>query len=589
MAIAATIKHIRLGDLLVQGKVISETQLNKALQEQKRSGRKLGRVLVELGIVEEDKLLNHLAEQLGIPFVDLKHYKFVPETVRILPEIYARRFRAIVLEEREHDLLVGIADPTDIFAYDKLSALLKQPFSFALVREADLLSTVDIVYRRTDEISTLAEELGEEVGESDFDIDQLLAGADVSDAPVVKLIHSVFQDAVQVGASDIHIEPDEAVLRVRQRIDGVLHEQVIPERRIASAVATRLKLMSGLDIAEKRMPQDGRFSMKIQDINMDVRVSTMPTQYGESIVMRLLNQSAGFLELSELGMPKEMLPRFLTLIHKPHGMVLVTGPTGSGKTTTLYAALSELNNQDKKLITVEDPVEYRLPRVNQVQINEKIELHFADVLRAALRQDPDVILVGEIRDHETAQIAVRASMTGHLVLSTLHTNDAISTAIRLMDMGVEGYLAAAALRAVVAQRLVRRICISCIAPHEPDAQQAAWLRELFGSDSGSHSFMKGRGCARCNQTGYRGRIGVYELLEPNEVMLEAMRKNDLVGFMKAAKKGYGYRPLSLAGLDYAIAGITTLDEVQRIAGEIDEGPALPDTGRDVSHSPATVT
>lgn len=572
----AMMQKVRIGQLLVDKKLISESQLEAALEEQKRVGRKLGATLVELGIVREDDMLQALAEHMGLPFVDLKHYRFDPEIVRILPEMHARRYRTIVLNENEDGgLLVGMADPTDIFTTDKLHALLQQNLSFAIVREAELTKTIDLVYRRQDEISSLAEELGEELAQSDFDVDSLLQTADIGDAPVVKLIHSVFTDAVQVNASDIHIEPDETLLRVRQRVDGVLSEQTIPEKRIAPALTTRIKLMAGLDIAEKRLPQDGRFSIRVAETSLDVRVSTMPAQYGESIVMRLLNQSAGFLQLAELGMPPVIRGRFEKLIHLPHGMVLVTGPTGSGKTTTLYAALSLLNSPETKIITVEDPVEYRLPRITQVQVNEKIHLDFAGVLRSALRQDPDILLVGEMRDKETAQIGVRAAMTGHLVLSTLHTNDAVTTAPRMLDMGVEGYLIAAALRAILSQRLVRRICDSCITSYEPDEQESGWLSSMLGEKAESVRLKHGIGCPHCNNTGYRGRIGVYELLEQSREMIDALRINDANAFARAAEENTKFINIPHNVLAYASNGITTVSEAQRIIGEREEESLRP--------------
>ncbi|HEX9802244.1 MAG TPA: ATPase, T2SS/T4P/T4SS family, partial [Gammaproteobacteria bacterium] len=354
-------KKIRIGDLLVDHKVISEGQLNQALAEHKKSGHKLGRTLIELGFLNEEQLLQFLSRQLQVPFIDLKHYKYKPETVRLVPETVARRYRAIALDESQGAVLVGMADPTDIFAYDELTRILKRPIRLAVVRESDLLRTIDSVYRKTEEITSLAEELSEELSETDYDIDSLLQGSDVSEAPVVKLLQSVFEDAVQIGASDIHIEPDEHVLRIRQRIDGVLQEQVMKEKRITGALVSRLKLMAGLDISERRLPQDGRFNIRVKEHSIDVRVSTMPISYGESVVMRLLDQSGGHLELDRIGMQPELLSRFRQNIQKPHGMVLVTGPTGSGKTTTLYGALSELNEPEKKIITVEDPVEYRLP------------------------------------------------------------------------------------------------------------------------------------------------------------------------------------------------------------------------------------
>ena len=563
-------QKIRLGDLLVQHRMISEKQLTEALAEQKKSGHKLGRVLVQLGHVEESDLLNFLGKQLDISFIDLKHYHFRPQTVRLLPETHARRYRAIVLAEKGEELTVGMADPTDIFAYDALSRMLKRPLDVVLVRESDLLRTIDIVYRRTEEISSLAEELGEELSDSDYDIAALEDDEGQVDAPVIKLLQSMFEDAVQIGASDIHIEPDESVLRIRQRVDGELQEQIIEGRRVASALVTRLKLMASLNISEKRLPQDGRFSIRVKDRNIDVRLSTMPIQYGESMVMRLLDQSAGLLELEKLGIPDGMLKRVRRLIDRPSGMVLVTGPTGSGKTTTLYAALNRINQARSKIITVEDPVEYRLPRINQVQVNQKIGLDFARVLRTALRQDPDVIMVGEMRDRETAEIGLRAAMTGHLVLSTLHTNSAPATVMRLLDMGAQGFMVAAALDGVLAQRLVRRICESCGEDSKPDHAQLAWLKGVLGDEAlGQMQFRAGKGCAYCSNTGYRGRIGVYELLEMDEELTDALRRMDTDTFSKLARSRADYKPLLHCALDYAAAGITSLDEVTRLAGGID--------------------
>lgn len=563
-------KKIRIGDLLVEHKVISEQQLMTALADQKKSGRKLGRVLIENGFITEDQLLEFLSRQLRVPFIDLKHYKFNPETVRIIPETFARRYRAIALKEGRSGLLVGMADPTDIFGYDELSRLLKRNIEQALVRESDLLATIDMVYRRTEEITSLAEELGEEMGEGDFDLNQIAQSGDMAEAPVVKLLQSIFEDAVQIGASDIHIEPDESVLRIRQRVDGVLHEQVMKEKRIATALVSRLKLMGGLNISERRTPQDGRFNIRVRDHNIDVRLSTMPIQYGESVVMRLLDQTNGVLDLEQLGMPPDLLARFRRNIHRPYGLVLVTGPTGSGKTTTLYAALSELNDPGRKIITVEDPVEYRLARINQVQVRPNIGLTFAKVLRAALRQDPDVVLVGEIRDRDTAEIGLRAAMTGHLVLSTVHTNDAVSTANRLMDMGAEGYLVATSLAAILAQRLVRRICESCTEPYQPDVQEMAWLYNTLGHEAETARFQRGAGCPHCNNTGYRGRIGVFELLELSQDTVDALRREDSIAFSRATRRTKGFRPFALHALDYARQGVTTIEEVLRVAGAIEE-------------------
>jgi MSHA biogenesis protein MshE len=562
-------KKVRLGDLLIDHKLISQAQLEQALSDQKKSGQKLGRVLISDGYITEDQMLEALSEQLKIPFVDLLHYKFNPDIIKLIPEIQSRRFRAVALSADDSGILVGMADPTNIFAYDELSRILRKPIRLAVVREIDLLKTIDTVYRKTDQISNFAEELNDELTDSDIDLGALLADADVADAPVVKLLQSLFEDAIQIKASDIHIEPDEKVIRIRQRVDGVLQEHIMDEIRIAPALVLRLKLMAGLDISEKRLPQDGRFSLKVKDHNIDVRLSTMPVQYGESVVMRLLDQTGGTLDLNAVGMPKVLLERFETLIRRPHGMILVTGPTGSGKTTTLYAALQTLNVPEKKIITVEDPVEYKLPRINQVQINSDIGLTFSAVLRSALRQDPDIVLIGEMRDEETAEIALRAAMTGHLVLSTLHTNDAVSTVNRLLDMNIKSYLLASALHAIMAQRLVRRVCESCAQGDELNEQQKAWLSSFVNEKQFNVTFKKGIGCAHCNYTGYQGRIGVYELLEFDKNLSDILSHGDSGSFIKEARNSRLFRPLNMVALQYAVEGITTMDEVIRISADID--------------------
>lgn len=560
-------QKIRLGDLLVEKKIITVAQLEHALQAQKKSGARLGKALISLGYIDEQGLMDFLAQQLQIPYVDLRHYQLRPSTVKLLPETLARRFRALILEEKQNGLLVGLVDPTDIFAQDEIAKLLKRPVSVAIVRERDALNAFDTLYRRTDEISSIAEELGEELADSDYDLAQLAKGADVTDAPVVRLLQSLFEDAIQVKASDIHIEPDENLLRVRQRIDGVLQEQVMKEKRIAPALVSRLKLMGGLNISEKRLPQDGRFNIRIKDRAVDVRLSTMPTIYGESVVMRLLDQSQGVVGLEHTGMPDELIANFRRIIHKPHGMVLVTGPTGSGKTTTLYAALSELNKAERKIITIEDPVEYRMPRINQVQVNFKIGLTFANVLRTALRQDPDAILIGEMRDQETAEIGLRAAMTGHLVLSTLHTNDAVSTANRLIDMGAAGYLVASSLQAVLAQRLIRKVCENCSETHEPDVNELAWLKSNPQLSCNEVTFVQGRGCMQCNNTGYKGRVGIFEFLEVDTELADALRRSDTSDFYRIVNGRKDFKTLGQSALDLAAEGISTLEEVIRVAGE----------------------
>jgi MSHA biogenesis protein MshE len=564
-------KKVRLGELLLENKVISEEQLKAALIEQKRTGRKLGRVFTDLGMVREEQLHDLLAKHLQIQFVDVRQLNLDAAVVRLLPEAHARRFRALVLQADSRGLLVGMSDPTDLFAYDELTNRLKQPIRIALVREADLLKTMDVVYRRTDEIASLAQEVREELSEGDIDIEKLAVDEGSADAPVIRLLQSMFSDAVQVRASDVHIEPGEHVLRVRQRVDGLLQEQVIDGRRVASALVTRLKLMSGLDIAEKRLPQDGRFTVKVKEKSIDVRLSTMPTQYGESVVMRLLDQSANLMSMDQLGMPPDMTARFRELIERSAGMVLVTGPTGSGKTTTLYSAINYLNHADTKIITVEDPVEYRLDRVNQVQVMSKIGLDFARVLRTTLRQDPDIILVGEMRDQETVDIGLRAAITGHLVFSTLHTMSAISTVHRLLDMGAAPFMIASAVHAIIAQRLVRRVCDSCGTETEPNPNQLAWLVTQVGEQKAQTlKFREGNGCTYCNLTGYRGRAAVYELLEIDRPLADAIRRGDPVEFMNVARGRPSFIPLAQTALDLASRGVTSLAEVIAVTSGIDD-------------------
>lgn len=563
-------KKMRLGDILLEAGVISEDELHAALALQKRTGHKLGRALMDTGAITESELHSFLSKRLNIEYIEITSLKLDQEIVQLLPEVHARRHRALVLQVDQTGLLVGMADPTDILGYDELQRILKKPIRLALVKESDLLRTIDIVYRRTDEIDKLAVALKEDLDDGGIDIDELQADEEMDDAPVIKLLQSMFKDAVQVKASDIHIEPDEYMLRIRQRVDGVLQEHQIEGRGIAAALVTRLKLMAGLDISEKRMPQDGRFTIRVNNQNIDVRVSTLPVQYGEAIVMRLLDQSANLLSLSKLGMQQELLQRFTRLIERPGGMILVTGPTGSGKTTTLYSALNHINRPETKIITIEDPVEYRLGRINQVQVNSRIGLDFGRVLRTALRQDPDIMLVGEMRDKETVDIGLRSAMTGHLVFSTLHTNSAAGTVNRLLDMGAPGYLIAAALQGIVAQRLVRRVCENCKEPLTPSASQQAWLIQQLGEKLAEEAeFVRGRGCNYCYLTGYRGRIGVYELLEVDAKLTDLIRKEDLDGFLKACEEKASYVPLDQCALDYARDGVISLDEAIRIAGGVD--------------------
>lgn len=563
-------EKVRLGEILVQQKLLTEEQLGQALTEQKRSGRKLGRVFVEHGFVTEEQISGALARQLDIPYINLKFFNINPELVRLLPETQARRFRALVLEDRREGLLVGMSDPTDLFAYDEISRLVKRQIELAVVNETEVLAAIDRIYRRTEDISTLTRELEQDLGDVSVDFGALAVNPGLEEAPIVKLLQSVFEDATQVRASDIHIEPQEGRLQIRFRIDGVLHLQTEADSKIASSLALRLKLMSDLDISEKRLPQDGRFAIRVKNQRIDVRISTMPTQYGESVVMRLLNQGGTTLRLDAIGMPPALVAQFRAIVSRPNGLVLVTGPTGSGKTTTLYCALAELNSVEKKLITVEDPVEYRLPGINQVQVNDKIELNFARVLRSALRQDPDIVLVGEMRDQETAQIGLRAAMTGHLVLSTLHTNDAISTPLRLMDMGVPRYMVGSSLQAVLAQRLVRVICESCSTPYAPTPNEYEWLRLELGELVERNQYFHGKGCSHCNGMGYRGRTGVYELLEITRAVADAANHADPSHFMKVATAQMAGETLRRHAVQLVVQGRTTVMEAMRISNQSED-------------------
>jgi MSHA biogenesis protein MshE len=564
-------QKIRLGDLLIEQGLLSDGQLKSALDEQRRSGRKLGRIVVDSAFVTEEAISQALARQLQIPFVDFKNFNPRPELIRLLPEAQARRFRALVLAENDGRLRVGFVDPTDLQAYDEIARVLHREIELAVVTESQLLALVDRVYRRTEEISGLARELKDELGDAPIEFADMFGSASgAEEAPVVKLLQTVFEEALRARASDVHIEPQERSLRIRFRIDGVMHLQTEADAKIAPAMALRLKLVSGLDISEKRLPQDGRFVIKVRGAPVDVRISTMPTQYGESVVMRLLNQNTGLLGLDRLGLPADMLAALRRAIRRQSGMVLVTGPTGSGKTTTLYAALAELNTVESKIITVEDPVEYRLPGINQVQVNDKIDLGFERVLRSALRQDPDIILVGEMRDETTAEIGMRAAITGHMVLSTLHTNDVVSTPIRLLDMGVPRYMVALSLQMVIAQRLLRVVCEQCAEPVSPTPTEREWLRSELGDQVDSQRFRRGRGCTHCSGSGFQGRAGIYEMLEMGSELVEAINSDEVGVFVQAARRQMGGRTLRRDAVRMAAEGRTTIDEAMRVTNQFED-------------------
>lgn len=556
-----------LGATLVAQGLLKPEHLTEALAKQKRSGHLLGRILVDNNYATEEQISQAIAQQLNLAYVDLRRFEVQQPVVQLLSESQTRRFAALVLEDRGDSCLLGVVDPSDLRSQDAVAAVLKRHLTLAVITNQQLLQTIERVYRKTEQIGEFAREVEREVGSQDTVIDLALSGHSVSegDAPVVKLLQTIFDDAGRVNASDIHFEPQETMLVVRFRIDGVLHVQVQADLRIAAMLIVRLKLMAGVDIAERRLPQDGRMAVKSGESRFDIRMSTMPTQFGESVVLRLLRQDSIRKSLRDM-MPARICETFERVIRAPHGIVLVTGPTGSGKTTTLYAALAALNQPSVKILTCEDPVEYHVAGISQVQVNEKIELSFARVLRSFLRQDPDILLVGEIRDDETADIAVRAAMTGHMVLSTLHTNDACSTPLRLRDMAVPGYMIASTLLAVLSQRLLRKICSYCAEPAVPTPEELAWFKHHVNGDAlATTHFMHGRGCTRCNGVGYSGRRGVFEIIEMTAPLAQALQSADSLAFERLAIAQLGTNTLVGNALDMVIAGQTTLSEAMTVA------------------------
>ncbi|RTL34975.1 MAG: type II/IV secretion system protein [Rhodocyclaceae bacterium] len=562
----AVIKAAQVGAALIEEGFLTEEKLAEALAEQQRTGRLLGRVLLDNLYVTEEQLAKVIAAQQGIVFVDLRRFDVSPEIVQVLTEIQARRFHAIILEDRGDHYVVGFVDPSDLRAQDDLSRLLGKPIDVAVITSEQFSKTADRIYRKTEQIDEYAKEVERDLERESgvVDLGHMDVAIDDMDAPVVKLLQTIFEEAAHMRASDVHIEPQDKKLVVRFRIDGTLHPQLEADPKISSPLMVRLKLMAGLDIGEKRLPQDGRFAIRTGSNRIDIRMSTLPTQHGESVVMRLLMQGRGLLDLDKSGMPAHMVGKFRSIIQSPHGIVLVTGPTGSGKSTTLYAALQELNQPNVKILTCEDPVEYRIPGINQVQVNEKIEFTFARVLRSFLRQDPDILLVGEIRDQETAQIAARAAMTGHMVLSSLHTNDAASTPARLLDMGVPSYMIASSLLAVVSQRLLRVICDYCSEPYRPGHDQIEWFKHYQGDDVSAADFRYGVGCSRCNGVGFTGRVGVYEMLEMTAPLAAAIHKGDAVQFEHLAREQMGSGTLDRQELDLVVKGKTTIAEAMTV-------------------------
>jgi MSHA biogenesis protein MshE len=556
-----------LGSIMVEQGWLRPEQLEEVFAAQQRTGQKLGQALVDSKYVTDEQVVQAIAIQLGITYVDLRRYEVDPETAQLIDESQARRFRALVLEDRGETYLVGVIDPWDLRSQDEVAFLLKRPIEVAVITDAQLLLTIDRIYRKTEQIGEFAREVEREIPEHENVIDLVSMGRaiDDADAPVVKLLQTIFDDAARINASDIHFEPEEKTLVVRFRIDGVLHPQVQADARIASTLIVRLKLLAGMDISERRLPQDGRLTIKSGDSSFDIRMSTMPTQYGESAVLRLLRKNPLRRRLSDI-IPARVCQTLERAIHSSHGIVLVTGPTGSGKTTTLYAALEELNQPSVKILTCEDPVEYRLAGITQVQVNEKIDLSFARVLRSFLRQDPDILLVGEIRDNETADIAVRAAMTGHMVLATLHTNDAQSTPVRLLDMGVAGYMIASTLLAVMSQRLLRVICTHCSEPVAPPPDELAWVKHHVSEEELSGArIRRGRGCVRCHGMGYFGRQGVFEIMKLTQPLCDALHTGNLQEFERLARLQIGSHTLLHNSLEMVLAGKTTIAEAMSAA------------------------
>lgn len=570
-------KKVRLGEILVSEGLLAATELEGFLKQAKDSGKKLGRVLVESHRISDDDIAKCLANQLGLQFVDLTKTSLHPSAIMTLQESVARRWGCLVIDKKQDQLgaltyTVAMSDPADVFAYDEIKQFLDGEIDVVAATESAIFNGIDRFYRKTEEIDTLSEELTREFSAYEADaIDFDSIGGPENDAPVVKLLQSIFEDAIGRRASDIHIEPMDRKLIVRIRVDGTLHVLSESDAKNAAPVAQRLKLISGLNISERRLPQDGRFNIKVHRHVIDVRIATTPTAFGEAVVMRLLNQNAGHLNLDQIGMPPETYSAFIEALDRPQGMILVTGPTGSGKTTTLYSALKRLNSTESKLITVEDPIEYRIAGINQIQAHEKIGLTFNAALRSILRQDPDIILVGEMRDGETVEAALRASMTGHLVMSTLHTNDAKSATSRLIDMGAEPFVVGQSLQMVLAQRLVRRVCTHCAKPDTPTDQEIAWS-ERFKPDSGDDApaqaptFMRGAGCEQCSHTGYLGRSAVYEHLCLTKELVAALDKGDQA-FSEAAAKVMRGRTLAYHANRLAREGLVTVKEARRVSYE----------------------
>ncbi|CAB4648070.1 unannotated protein [freshwater metagenome] len=552
-----------LGSLLVETGLITEDQLAEALATQVSTGRPIGRVLIDQGLISESDLVRSLAKQVGLEFVDLTERVIDATVASLIPEGLARRYQALPISWDEDVLVVAMADPSNVLAVDDIRALTGAQVRCVVATSAQIRETIDRFHRLDSEVDDLASQAADELSDND---ELANVSAVVEDAPIVKFVNLLITQAVADRASDIHVEPAERDLRIRFRIDGVLHEVMRSPKAIQAGVISRLKVMSDINIAERRIPQDGRMSLTVGGKPIDLRVATLPTVHGEKVVMRILDKNQALLSLQDQGFLPDTLERYERSFRKPYGTVLVTGPTGSGKSTTLYATLNVLNEVQRNIITIEDPVEYRLAGINQIQVNPKAGLTFASALRSILRADPDVLLVGEIRDRETAIIGIEAALTGHLVLTTLHTNDAASTPMRLLEMGVEPFLVTSALDVVLAQRLARRLCDRCKEPYQPSEEEllsARWAMETI--DIGDWPTLhRAVGCSACGRTGYRGRFALHEVMPISEEIERLIIERRSVEDLAKVAQMEGMIPLRQDGLRKAAMGMTSIEEIFRV-------------------------
>jgi len=553
-------KSKQLGQILIELGFITAEQLDTALEEHRKTPKSLGRVLIDLGMIKEADLVRALAEQVGLEFVDLNEFPIDATSTVLLPEALSRRYRAIPIGERDGRLLVAMSDPANVYALDDIRTITGRDVQPVVATANDVEEAIQKFSGMDSQVEAMASIAAESVDETTADLEEAL-----EDAPIVKLVNAIMTQAVGDRASDVHLEPAEHNVRIRFRVDGVLHEPMPPApKSIQGGLISRLKVMADLNIAEPRVPQDGRISMKVGGRALDLRVATLPTVHGEKVVIRVLDKSNALLRLEDLGFLENAYDRFSESFRKPYGAILVTGPTGSGKSTTMYSTLNILNEESKNIITVEDPVEYRLAGVNQMQVNPKAGLTFASALRSILRADPDIVLIGEIRDKETATIAIEAALTGHLVLSSLHTNDAPSAISRLVEMDVETFLVASAIDAVVAQRLARKLCERCRAVYQPEQAEleAAGFPEWLWPEI--PQLFKAQGCPACSNTGYRGRIGLYEVMRMSEEIERLTVERASADAIRNVAVQQGMMTLRDDGLEKARMGITTLDEVARV-------------------------